>query len=105
MDGNDFYTGDEAAKILKLTPGRISQMLRSGELIGVSPEHSGGRGWKIPMRVMRVMRVVHDRDHPARVERPLGPPATHYRCLPFRSHHHPRVTSARLPSKGFRPRP
>jgi excisionase family DNA binding protein len=70
VDGNDFYTVEEAAKILKLTPGRIRQMLRSGELIGVSPEDSGGRGWKIPMH------VVHDRDRPARVERPPGPPDT-----------------------------
>jgi hypothetical protein len=30
----DFYTVDEAAKVLKLTPGRIRQMLRSGELEG-----------------------------------------------------------------------
>ena len=29
------YTVDEAAKILKLTPGRIRQMLRAGELEGI----------------------------------------------------------------------
>ena len=28
----DFYTVDEAARILRLTPGRIRQMLRAGEL-------------------------------------------------------------------------
>ena len=105
MDGNDFYTVEEAAKILKLTPGRIRQMLRKGEMEGVSPEDSGGRGWKIPMIPMIPMRVVHDRDRPARVERPPGPPDTHYRCHPFRSHHLPRVTSARLPPNAFRPRP
>ena len=60
----DFYTVDEAARILKLTPGRIRQMLRAGELEGVSPEDSGDRGWKIPMH------AVHARDRPARVERP-----------------------------------
>ena len=27
----DFYSVDEAARILKLTPGRIRQMLRAGE--------------------------------------------------------------------------
>ena len=59
----DFYSVDEAARILKLTPGRIRQMLRAGELDGVPPEESGGRGWKIPMH------VVHDRDRPARIER------------------------------------
>jgi excisionase family DNA binding protein len=61
------YTVDEAAKILKLTPGRIRQMLRAGELEGIPPEEGGGRGpgrgWKIPMH------AVHDRDRPARVER------------------------------------
>ena len=40
----DFYTVDEAARILKLTPGRIRQMLRAGELQGIPPEESGGRG-------------------------------------------------------------
>ncbi len=64
----DFYTVEEAARILKLTPGRIRQMLREGTLEGVSPEDSGGRGWKIPMH------AVHDRDRPARVERPPEAP-------------------------------
>ena len=66
MDEN-FYTVDEATRILRLTPGRIRQMLRAGELEGISPEESGGRGpgrgWEIPMH------AVHDRDRPARVER------------------------------------
>src|SRR5215217_6416988 len=65
----EHYTVDEAARILKLTPGRIRQMLRAGELEGgIPPEESGGRGWKIPMH------AVHDRDRPARVERPSEPP-------------------------------
>jgi excisionase family DNA binding protein len=59
-----FYSVGEAAKILKLTPGRVRQMLRSGEIEGVPLEESGGRGWKIPMR------AVHDRERPGRVERP-----------------------------------
>ena len=59
----DFYSVDEAARILRLTPGRIRQMLRAGELEGIPPEESGERGWKIPMH------AVHDRDRPARVER------------------------------------
>ena len=61
------YSVDEAARILRLTPGRIRQMLRAGELEGIPPEEGGGRGpgrgWKIPMH------AVHDRDRPARVER------------------------------------
>jgi len=62
------YSVDEAARILRLTPGRIRQMLRAGELEGIPPEESGGRGWKIPMH------AVHDRDRPGRVERSSAPP-------------------------------
>jgi hypothetical protein len=62
------YTVDEAARILKLTPGRIRQMLRTGELEGLSPDESGERGWKMPMH------AVHDRDRPARVERSIEAP-------------------------------
>ena len=63
-----FYTVGEVSKILKLTPGRVRQMLRSGELEGVPPEDSGERGWRIPMH------AVHDRERPSRVERPERPP-------------------------------
>jgi hypothetical protein len=59
----DFHTVDEASKVLRLTPGRIRQMLRAGELEGIPPEESGERGWRIPMH------AIHDRDRPARVER------------------------------------
>jgi hypothetical protein len=64
----DFYSVDEAARILRLTPGRIRQMLRAEELEGTPPEESGERGWKIPMH------AVHDRDRPGRVERPSEAP-------------------------------
>ncbi len=67
MEGEDFYTVEEAAKVLQLTPGRIRQMLRAGDLEGVPPEESGGRGWRIPMH------AVHDRERPPRVERPSEP--------------------------------
>src|SRR5215217_9085177 len=65
QNSDSFYSVDEAARILKLTPGRIRQMLRAGELEGIPPgeAESGGRGWKIPMH------AVHDRDRPARVDR------------------------------------
>ena len=64
----DFYTVGEAAKILKLTPGRVRQMLRSGDLEGIPPEESGDRGWRVPMR------AVHDRERPDRIERLPEPP-------------------------------
>jgi hypothetical protein len=35
VDWEDFYSVDEASRILKLTPGRIRQMLRAGEVEGV----------------------------------------------------------------------
>jgi excisionase family DNA binding protein len=68
VEGEDFYSVEEAAKVLKLTPGRIRQMLRAGELEGVPPNQSVGRGWKIPMH------AVHDRDRPPRVVSPQSPP-------------------------------
>jgi excisionase family DNA binding protein len=67
VKGEDFYSVEEAAKVLKVTPGRIRQMLRAGQLEGVPPAESAGRGWKIPMR------AVHDRERPPRVERPQRP--------------------------------
>ena len=69
MEGEDTYSVPEAAKVLQLTEGRIRQMLRAGTLEGISPEESGGRGWRIPMH------AVNDRERPPRVERatePLG---------------------------------
>ena len=63
----DFYSVSEASKILKLTPGRVRQMLRSGELEGTPPD-GDQRGWRIPMR------AVHDRERPGRIERPPEPP-------------------------------
>ncbi len=53
MQGEDFYTVEEAARALKLTPDRIRQMLRDGELEGVSPQEGGPPGWRVPVRVIR----------------------------------------------------
>jgi excisionase family DNA binding protein len=61
MEVGDYYTVDEVARILKLTPGRIRQMLRSGELEG---ERDDNGRWRIPQS------TVHDRPRPPRVERP-----------------------------------
>jgi excisionase family DNA binding protein len=68
VKGEVFYSVEEAAKVLKLTPGRVRQMLRAGELEDVPPNQSVGRGWKI------LMHAVHDRDRPVRAERPQSPP-------------------------------
>jgi chromosome segregation ATPase len=47
MEGQETYTVEEAARVLKRTPGRIRQMLRAGELSG---EHEGGderKPWRV----------------------------------------------------------
>jgi excisionase family DNA binding protein len=44
MQGEDFYTVEEAARALKLTPDRIRQMLRDGEIEGVPPLEGGASG-------------------------------------------------------------
>jgi hypothetical protein len=58
MQGEDFYTVEQAARALKLTPDRIRQMLRDGELEGVPLQKGGVSGWMIPVWVIR------DRDRP-----------------------------------------
>lgn len=40
-EGPETYTVDKATRILKLTPGRLRQMLRAGELEGIPPVESG----------------------------------------------------------------
>jgi hypothetical protein len=69
MEEGDYYSVSQAAKVLKVTHGRIRQMLGSGELEGEKDE--AGR-WIIPAH------VVHDRPRPPRVERVpatlTGPP-------------------------------
>jgi excisionase family DNA binding protein len=62
MQGEDFYTVEEAARALKLTPDRIRQMLRDGELEGVPLREGGPSGWKVPVR------VIHGGDHPPPIE-------------------------------------
>ncbi len=47
LEGGDYYTVEEAAKVLDRTPGRIRQMLRAGELQGVPPAETEGRGWRV----------------------------------------------------------
>ena len=67
MQGEDFYTVEEAARALKLTPDRIRQMLRDGEIEGVPPQGVATPGWRIPIR------VIHDRDRSQTMDRPEAP--------------------------------
>ena len=67
MQGEDFYTVEEAARALKLTPDRIRQMLRDGEIEGVPPQEGGAWDWKIPVR------VIQGRDRPPPTDHPEAP--------------------------------
>jgi len=58
VQGKNFYTVEQAARALKLTPDRIHQMLRDGELEGVPPQVGDASAWKIPIK------VIHGRDRP-----------------------------------------
>lgn len=49
MEEGDFYTIDGVARVLKLTPGRVRQMLRAGELEG---DHDETGRWRIPMHAV-----------------------------------------------------
>jgi excisionase family DNA binding protein len=44
-----YYTVEEAARVLRLTPERVLEMIDSGELEGVPSV--GGAGWRIPIHV------------------------------------------------------
>ncbi len=55
----DHYTVDEAARILGMSPARVRQTLRSGELEGVRREEriEGVLGpWRIPARAVRTFQ-------------------------------------------------
>jgi HAMP domain-containing protein len=51
----DFYTVEQAAEVLDLTPGRVRQLLRDGILDGTPPDAgSGQRGWSVDAESVRV---------------------------------------------------
>jgi excisionase family DNA binding protein len=66
VQGEDFYTVEEAARALRLTPDRIRQMLRDGELEAVPLQEGGTSGWKIPLR------DIQGRERPPSMDRPKG---------------------------------
>jgi hypothetical protein len=72
VEGEDFYSVEEAARALRLTPERVEEILRDGELEGIPPEESGGRGWRIPVRVIPYGPASVP---PPRIEIPTAPPA------------------------------
>ena len=49
------YTVEQTAEILQLTPGRVRQLLRDGDLDGTPPDAgSGQRGWSVDAESVRV---------------------------------------------------
>ncbi len=58
-EGDHYYTVDEAARILELSPACVRQMLRAGELEGERREEriEGVLGpWRIPKRPVHTLR-------------------------------------------------
>jgi hypothetical protein len=51
MEGEDFYSVEEAARILRLSPERVQEMAQEGELDGIPPDPRGQHGWRIRVRV------------------------------------------------------
>src|ERR687894_765894 len=54
MEGEEYYSPAEAARILRLTPHRVRQMLNAGALEGEQESGEKGGRWRIPKR------AVHD---------------------------------------------
>ena len=54
MQDRGFYTVEQAADTLDLTPGRIRQMLRAGDLEG--SKEPGDRGWRITRESVEEVR-------------------------------------------------
>ena len=54
MQDRGFYTVEQAADTLDLTPGRIRQMLRGGDLEG--SKEPGDRGWRITRESVEEVR-------------------------------------------------
>lgn len=74
MEGEDFYSVEETAKALRLTPERVRQMLRDGELEGVPPTEGGARDWRIPIRLIPGRERLPREEHPERRPEVTPPP-------------------------------
>lgn len=55
MEGEEHYSPAEAARILRLTPHRIRQMLNAGDLEGEQESGAKGGRWKIPKRAVHAL--------------------------------------------------
>jgi excisionase family DNA binding protein len=55
MEGEEYYSPAEAARILRLTPHRIRQMLNAGDLEGEQESGAKGGRWRIPKRAVHAL--------------------------------------------------
>jgi hypothetical protein len=68
MQEADYYTAYEAARLLEISPARVRQMLRAGELEGErGPEHMEGvpGPWRIPADAVSAYREAREGRHAA----------------------------------------
>ena len=65
-EGAETYTVEEAARVLKRTPGRIRQMLRSGELSGDHEDGDERKPWRVHKWSAHALRDRLQEDRPAR---------------------------------------
>ena len=59
VENEGTYSVEQAAKLLNRTPGRIRQLLRSGELEGCHEDGHPSRPWRIPPRWMATLVNMH----------------------------------------------
>jgi hypothetical protein len=63
-EGPETYTVEEAAKVLERTPGRIRQMLRSGELSGEHEDGDERKPWRVHKWSAHAIRDRHREERP-----------------------------------------
>ncbi len=72
-EGPETYTVEEAAKVLERTPGRIRQMLRSGELSGEHEDGDERKPWRVHKWSAHALRDRHREDRGAPSRSPRQP--------------------------------
>ncbi len=98
----DYYTAHETARVLGISPARVRQMLRSGELEGErGPERvEGAPGpWRVPasaVRAYRERRKVVDAETLALPWEEISPTVPEGESSPARENTTPSETSERL---------
>jgi len=63
-EGPEPYTVEQAARVLSHTPGRIHQMLQSGELSGEHEDADERKPWRVHKWSAHALRDRHWEDRP-----------------------------------------